>query len=71
MSRVVPLLRKIGRNPERFSSHSFRKGGAVSLQESRVEDSLVRRMGRWKSDAFHLYVRDPAPDTLIAASARL
>jgi hypothetical protein len=71
MSRVLSLLRKIGHNPDRFSSHSFRKGGAVSLQEARVEDSLVRRMGRWKSDAFHLYVRDPALDTLISASSRL
>ena len=57
MKRVDGLLRSTGRDPRQFSSHSFRKGGAVSLQ-SAGEDSLIRRLGRWKSDAFNLYVRD-------------
>ena len=48
MRRVEGLLRKTGRDPRQFSSHSFRKGGAVSLQSAGVEDSLIRRLGRWK-----------------------
>ena len=71
MKRVDGLLRKTGRNPKQFSSHSFRKGGAVSLQTAGVEDSLIRRVGRWKSDAFHLYVRDPSFTALVDANARL
>ena len=58
-------------NPSRYSSHSFRKGGAVSLQAQGVEDSLIRRSGRWRSDAFHLYVRHTPIDVLVATNARL
>jgi hypothetical protein len=71
MRRVSNLLVRIGLRPELYSSHSFRKGGAVSLQQVGVEDSVVRRIGRWRSDAFHLYVRHAALDTLIAANSQL
>ena len=52
MSEVDRLLLLTGREPRAYSSHSFRKGGAVSMQEAQVEDSLIRRAGRWRSDAF-------------------
>ena len=71
MKRVDGLLRSTGRDPRQFSSHSFRKGGAVSLQSAGVENSLIRRLGRWKSDAFSLYVRDPSFATLIDTNARM
>jgi hypothetical protein len=71
MKEVARLLRLVGHDPDRYSSHSFRKGGAVSLQERGVEDSLIRRTGRWKSDAFHSYVRHPTITAVIAANARL
>ena len=65
------LLRSIQHDPTAYSSHSFRKGGAVSLQQQGVEDSIIRRTGRWRSDAFHLYVRHAQLDSLVAANARL
>jgi hypothetical protein len=71
MRRVDGLLSETGRDPRQFSSHSFRKGGAVSLQRTPIEDSLIRRVERWKSDAFNLYVRDPSFASLIDANARL
>lgn len=71
MKRVSELLARIGHQAEDYSSHSFRKGGAVSLQQLGVEDSVIRRLGRWKSDAFHLYVRHASLDTLVTANARL
>ena len=71
MSRVDGLLRCIHLNPSTYSSHSFRKGGAVSLQQQGVEDSIIRRAGRWRSDAFNLYVRHASMDSLVAANARL
>jgi hypothetical protein len=71
MSRVDELLRSIHHDPRAYSSHSFRKGGAVSLQQQGVEDSIIRRTGRWKSDAFNLYVRHASTDSLVAANARL
>ena len=71
MSRVDVLLRSIHLDPSAYSSHSFRKGGAVSLQQQGVEDSIIRRAGRWRSDAFNLYVRHASLDSLVAANARL
>jgi hypothetical protein len=71
MKQVNKLLVLIGREPKSYSSHSFRKGGAVSLQERGVEDSIIRRSGRWKSDAFHLYLRHSTLDTLVESNAQL
>ena len=71
MQQVERLLHLIGHDPRQYSSHSFRKGGAVSLQDAGVEDSLIRRSGRWKSDAFHLYVRHATIDALVTANAHL
>jgi hypothetical protein len=71
MDRLNHLLQLCGLDASRYSSHSFRKGGAVSLQALGVQDSLVRQQGRWKSDAFHLYLRHPSLDALIAATANL
>jgi hypothetical protein len=71
MKQVNRLLLLTGRDPGSYSSHSFRKGGAVSLQERGVEDSLIRRSGRWKSDAFHLYLRHAPLDTLVHTNAQL
>jgi hypothetical protein len=71
MQKVERLLHIAGHDPRLYSSHSFRKGGAVSLQEAGVEDSIIRRSGRWKSDAFHLYVRHATIDSLVSANARL
>lgn len=71
MKQVDRLLQLTGRDPRLYSSHSFRKGGAVSLQSKGVEDSLIRRAGRWKSDAFHLYVKHAPLDTLVDTNARL
>ena len=71
MDRVDELLRSTHHDPRAYSSHSFRKGGAVSLQQQGVEDSIIRRTGRWRSDAFNLYVRHVPMDSLVAANARL
>ena len=71
MSRVDDLLWSIHLDPRAYSSHSFRKGGTVSLQQQGVEDSIIRRTGRWRSDAFNLYVRHASMDSLVAANARL
>ncbi|MGH7238573.1 MAG: hypothetical protein ACREHG_00755 [Candidatus Saccharimonadales bacterium] len=71
MRRVNDLLQRCGYDIDQYSSHSFRKGGAVSLQNMGVEDSLIRTMGRWKSQAFHLYLRHPINESIINAGMRM
>jgi hypothetical protein len=37
--------------------HSFRIGGAMALFEAGAPDSVIQMMGRWRSDAFLVYLR--------------
>ena len=54
-------LSAIGIKAERFNSHSFRIGAATSCAEKGASDAQIRRLGRWKSDAFKRYIRSPNP----------
>jgi hypothetical protein len=39
-----------------YKGHSFRKGGATSLHEAGMPDSLIKTMGRWLSFTFATYM---------------
>jgi hypothetical protein len=41
-----------------YSGHSFRAGGATDLFTSRVPYNIIKKFGRWKSDAALKYYRD-------------
>ena len=41
----------------RYKSHSFRIGAACLAAENGYSDAQIRALGRWKSDAFKLYLR--------------
>ena len=47
-----------GLPPERFQSHSLRIGGATALYQATGEIELIKRRGRWSSDAVHRYLHD-------------
>jgi hypothetical protein len=40
-----------------ISGHSMRAGGATSLAEAGVSPHIIQAIGRWKSDAWQIYVR--------------
>ena len=40
-----------------YKSHSFRIGAASFAAEHGVSDAQIRILGRWKSNAFHKYIR--------------
>ena len=48
----------VGKNPEDFSGHSARAGGATDLFASGAPYPIVKAAGRWKSDVACLYNRD-------------
>jgi hypothetical protein len=57
MSRVSQLLNKAGYNSKLFSGHSFRKGGATSMALMGVADHIIQYIGRWRSNAYKLYIQ--------------
>ena len=71
MKRVVALVAKefpeLGLVSKHFAGHSLRRGGATSLALRGVRESVLRMLGRWKSDAVNLYIEVPV-DSLRHAS---
>ncbi len=57
--RLRRKLGAIGLNPEKFTGHSFRRGGATSLALAGVPDNVIAAIGRWKSTSFQLYIDLP------------
>lgn len=46
-----------GLDPSRYKGHSFRIGAASHAAERGMSDAQIRILGRWKSNAFHKYIR--------------
>ena len=46
-----------GLDSSRYKTHSFRIGGACHAAEKGYSDAQIRALGRWKSDAFKVYLR--------------
>ena len=67
-SRLREAVASIGLKPEGYSGHSFRIGAASTAAALGLNDTLIQRAGRWRSEAFRLYVR--TQDKQLAAIAR-
>ena len=53
----------VGLPRSRFRSHSLRIGGASAMLHGTRQFDLVKRFGRWSSDAVHVYPHDNAEQT--------
>lgn len=66
------LLTKAGFPAKDYAGHSYRSGGATDLWRSnRCRPLTIKLHGRWKSDAYRLYIRDNPRDTAAEVSAAL
>lgn len=61
----------IGISPSEISARALRAGGAMALLRSKIDSSLVRMMGRWKSWAMIRYLHRSAADTTTYAQRML
>ena len=54
--KLKQLLFIGGQDPSRFSSHSFRRGGACWALQCGVPGEVIQQFGDWKSDAYKDYL---------------
>jgi len=58
-SAVVAVgLEKRGFTRASVSSHSLRAGGAMAMHLNGVSRDTIRKMGRWSSDTFLMYIHE-------------
>lgn len=63
IDKLSMAIRYCGLDPSRYKGHSFRIGAASYAADAGMSDSQIRALGRWKSDAFHKYIRIPSLST--------
>ena len=56
---VKQIISRLGLDTTSYSGHSFRVGAASSACAARLEDHLIRTLGRWSSDCYRTYIRTP------------
>ena len=59
--RFIPIIRgaltAAGIDATKYSEHSFRIGTATTVAECGIEESIIKAMGRWKSNVYQSYIR--------------
>ena len=58
ISSMRSVLSSLGFSPDSYNGHSFRIGAATSAA-SRVEDHMIKTLGRWTSSCYTRYIRTP------------
>lgn len=51
------IIRFIGLNPALYKGHSFKIGTATHATHLDYSENCIQKMGRWKSDGIHRYIR--------------
>jgi len=60
---VRDTVKRLGLNhqglaPELVASHSLRAGGAMAMHLNGLSDNCIKKMGRWSSDTFLMYIHE-------------
>ncbi|CAG2240943.1 unnamed protein product [Mytilus edulis] len=54
---IKKVLDICGFNSSHYNGHSFRIGAATSAGKAKIEDHLIKTLGRWTSDSYIRYIR--------------
>ena len=69
-AKLKSLIKKIGLNPDNYSSHSFRRGGCSYSFKSGVPADLIQYHGDWRSDAYKKYLALTLHDKIRVAESK-
>lgn len=56
---ISDTLQQAGIDHKQYATHSFRIGAATTAKEAGISDVHIKMLGRWKSNAYQLYVKTP------------
>jgi hypothetical protein len=62
------MIRDVGKNPDVYSTHSFRRGCASWTFAAEVPSELIQFYGDWKSDAYKIYLKFSLDDKISVAT---
>lgn len=55
-SALKVMIKALGHDPQQYSLHSLRRGGATASYHSGVDYATIQRHGTWTSDTFWRYI---------------
>ena len=70
VERIREAVATAGLDPTPYSGHSFRIGAATTAAAAGIEDSVIKTLGRWSSQAYVVYVQLPR-SSLAGVTSRL
>jgi hypothetical protein len=59
VAAVRTALSSAGYDCSQYAGHSFRIGAATTAAQRGVQDSLIKTLGRWESNAYTVYIGTP------------
>ena len=59
VTNLQAALCQAGLDNSQYNGYSFRIGAATTAAQNGLEDSLIQTLGRWRSDAYKLYIKIP------------
>ena len=59
VTTIRAALQKAGPDCAKYCGHSFRIGAATTAASRRMEDAIIKTLGRWRSLAYLEYIKIP------------
>lgn len=68
VTNLRAAIQEVGVDPLLYAGHSLRIGAATTAAAVGLQDSQIKALGRWKSNAFEIYIRRPCNELASLAS---